>query len=51
MTVFLCILALIALLTAPGKSQKLLKMTDAVEAHLSLWCVEPTVSEFVQVKP
>jgi hypothetical protein len=34
-----------------GKASQLRAMQDVTEAHLSLWCCTPQVSEFVQVKP
>jgi hypothetical protein len=35
----------------PGKAAQLQAMSDVVEAHLSLWCASPLVSEFICVKP
>lgn len=34
-----------------GKADQLLAMDEVVEAHLSLWCREPRVSEMFKVKP
>lgn len=36
---------------ALGKAARLRAMTEVVEAHLSLWCSSPRVSEMFKVKP
>ena len=36
---------------SPGKTKGLLALPDVLEAHISLWCNSPRVSEMVKVKP